>query len=458
MSLAEILVLDSGAGTGKTFVCAEKMNMLLKQFSDCTGLAVRKVRESLSNSVVLQFEEAFCKGAPDDPVHVPSKNRFEYPNGSILAYAGMADAKQRSGLRSIGKYGSIEFVWMEEATEFVEEDFREIQRRCRGMRAGGFRQIMLSTNPESPEHWIFKVLVKPTSKIKEGHQWFKSTNPEMGVERIWWMPDLNPNNDEKYLRQMRNQGKYKTLQMYFGEWVRAEGVVYPEFDFSKHVVDNFPVPRHWKRYMSIDFGFVDPASVIWYAVDPTSEIIYVYREIYHTELNIDQLGAMIRDNSVGENVSYAVADHNPSDQRILRKYGIMAINADKNIDRGLQVVRQALIDGRLKIFAGALCHAPDKVLLDDNYPDRGWKEFSAYVWKQKDGVKTEVPEDKFNHFMDSLRYGLMEFMTGDIGGEVVSRDMVDAVAESGGVKTIQEIKKEMGDYGSVSVQGNVIIF
>jgi len=37
-------------------------------------------------------------------------------------------------------------------------------------------------------------------------------------------------------------------------------------------------------------------------------------------------------------------------------------------------------------------------------------EFNNYSWEIKDGKATNKPIDDFNHFVDSLRYGLEQMM------------------------------------------------
>ena len=59
----------------------------------------------------------------------------EYDNGSTLPGGGMADDNQREQIRSIGQDGSVDIVWMEEATGFTENDFNEVTARIRGRAA-----------------------------------------------------------------------------------------------------------------------------------------------------------------------------------------------------------------------------------------------------------------------------------------------------------------------------------
>ena len=150
--LSNILLLTGSAGGGKSRLAAEKLHGLLLRYDGATGLLIRKTKDSLKNSSLLMLSRMVI-GRDPRVLHAKSNDRFEYSNGSVLSYMGMSDPAARERLRSIGQDGALDFVWFEEATEFVEEDFNEVLARMRGNSAP-FWQIILTTNPDGPAHWI----------------------------------------------------------------------------------------------------------------------------------------------------------------------------------------------------------------------------------------------------------------------------------------------------------------
>lgn len=152
MDTSPTMLLTGSAGGGKSRVCAEKIHAFCLRYPGATALILRKVRATMANSTLLFLKRVVIG---DDPrvTHRPSDFRFEYDNGSILAYGGMKDDEQAEHIRSIGQDGGLDIVWMEEATQFAESDFNEVTARMRG-RAAPWRQIILSTNPDAPGHWI----------------------------------------------------------------------------------------------------------------------------------------------------------------------------------------------------------------------------------------------------------------------------------------------------------------
>ena len=73
----------------------------------------------------------------------------------------------------------------------------------------------------------------------------------------------------------------------------AEGAVYP--DFLQHLVDDFEIPKHWKRYMAHDPGLNDPAAVLIAAQDPDDGTLYFYKEYYKKDQVVTQVGAAIKE-------------------------------------------------------------------------------------------------------------------------------------------------------------------
>ena len=83
-------------------------------------------------------------------------------NATFQTYGGMKDDNQREQIRSIGLRGGVDICWMEEAVKFTEDDYNEVLARMRG-KAAPWRQILLSTNPDAPTHWIHKRLIQGKS-------------------------------------------------------------------------------------------------------------------------------------------------------------------------------------------------------------------------------------------------------------------------------------------------------
>lgn len=202
-----IVLLTGSAGGGKSRLAGEKLHAYCLRYPGAMALILRKVKVSMTSGAVLMLERTVI-GADPHVTHCPSKSRFEYKNGSILAYAGLEDEKQRERLKSIGQDGGLDIVWMEEATEFEEEDFNAVLARMRG-KAAPWRQVMLTCNPDAPTHWI-------KSRLIDG-----------GQAAIYYSGyQDNPHNPDDYSGTLDLLTGVDHDRLVKGQWVQAEGLVY----------------------------------------------------------------------------------------------------------------------------------------------------------------------------------------------------------------------------------------
>lgn len=202
-----VLLLTGSAGGGKSRLAAEKVHGFCLRYSGATGLVLRKSRTSMNNSTLL-FMDRKIIGKDPRVRHLKGYHRFEYTNDSVLAYGGMFDEEQREQVRGIGQDGGVDIVWLEEAHQFEESDFNEITARNRA-KAGGFRQIILSTNPDTPLHWIYRRLIQG----KEARVFYSRAQQ-------------NTYNPEDYLLKLDSMTGVEGERLREGNWVQAAGLIY----------------------------------------------------------------------------------------------------------------------------------------------------------------------------------------------------------------------------------------
>lgn len=197
-----------------------------------------------------------------------------------------------------------------------------------------------------------------------------------------------------------------------GLWVAAEGQVYEEWDDAVHLVNRRDIPREWRRFRVVDFGYTNAFVCQWWAMDHDGRL-YRYREIYYTGRLVEDHADDINRLSAGETIEATIADHDAEDRATLERRGIRTIAAQKDISTGLQAVARRLRkagDGSARMFflRDALTER-DPALAARFKPTCTEEEFPLYVWPEaKDGrVLKEAPVDDNNHGMDCLRYLIM---------------------------------------------------
>ena len=382
---SSVMLLTGGAGGGKSRLAGEKLHAFLLKYPNATGLMLRKAREYCMKSIVPMLESSVMNHDPRIKIH-RSDSFFEYPNGSILFWGGMRDGAQRESIRSIGKNGALDIAWLEEANAFSEDDFNEILARMRG-RAADWVQVILSTNPDSPSHWIYqRLILKGQASI---HYSFARDNSHQ---------------PEHYARTLASLTGVLGERLHLGLWKQAEGAVYDEYRADLHLIDPFEIPTDWARYRSIDFGFTNPFTCQWWAEAPDGEL-YLYRETYHTRRRVDQHAAQINTLSGAEYYQYTLADHDAEDRATLEHHGIPTRAAVKELSPGIQAVKTRLAQKRLFIMRAALVEE-DQELKKAGKPTCAADEITAYSWpKSRDGrLIREQPVKENDHAMDALRY------------------------------------------------------
>lgn len=167
------------------------------------------------------------------------------------------------------------------------------------------------------------------------------------------------------------------------------GVVYPIAE-ERLKVDPFEIPETWKRSYGMDVGW-NRTAAIHGALDPNSDILYLYAEYYGSEAEpavhakgIKAPGAWIR------GVIDPASDHrNQKDgSKLLEIYrdehGLLISKAFNGVDSGIFDVWNRMIDGRLKVFSTC---------------QEWFKEYRKY--RRDESGKIVKTDD---HLMDTTRY------------------------------------------------------
>lgn len=417
-----VLLLTGSAGGGKSYLAGFKLHAFCLMYPGAMALMLRKTRESMTNSTVLFMERGIIAGATAVR-HYPSKHRFEYTNGSILAYGGMADDQQREQIRSIGQDGSVDIVWMEEATGFTENDFNEVTARIRG-KAAGWRQIILTTNPDTPSHWIYKRLIQ-------------------GAEAAVFYSGAvdNTHNPLDYIRNLKRLTGVLGLRLRDGQWIQAEGAVYEEFSDPVHVVDEYD-PTQAKRHVAgVDWGFTNPGVILVFAVDGDGRMVLV-REVYRTKRLIEWWTNTARDLQAEYGIETFHCD--PSEPAYISQFqvaGLPAVAAINDIRPGVDAVKQRLAlaeDERPRLqFLRTANTDTDPDLEFAKRPTGILGEITAYVWPKSSEGKPikEIPVKENDHGMDAIRYAVMGVDSGGQGSGqsvvIAPQDVIDDYDQGG---------------------------
>ena len=395
---SEEMIADGPFACGKTFYATMKLHRWALNVPGEYAI-VRKVKETIKRSVcktlaeILGYDPMITKKGYVKGNGGQNPQSYHYRNGSVIHILGM---NHPDGFLSAQYHG----VYVNQAEELSYDDWQLLGRRSR---KGRIPQIWGDCNPSHPKHFLAPDIAPHITRYEMRHK----DNP------LYWDREKKAwteKGDREVAKLKRMTGmRYK--RGYLGEWCSAEGVVYEMYDPRRHDVDvqrgDFGADTQW--YLSVDYGFTNPASVGLWAAENGSHTLF--KEIYQTRLTIDDLLAKI-DRMLSENrvsaLSDVFTDHDAEHNEQLERAGYGVTLAIKDILPGIDVVKKHLENGTIRFNKNSLIEADTELV---GKPQRVTDELAVYAHlpsdKQKGTDQDEYPIDKDNHGCDMTRYFAM---------------------------------------------------
>lgn len=397
----EVLIAGA-AGTGKSIACLWKLHFLASRIPGVRLLIVRKTRESLTESGLVTLEDkVFPQGHPAMAQGGQRKMRqsYNYPNGSVIVVGGMDKPIKVMST-------DYDCVYVQEATELLEHDWESLTTRLRNDRMP-YQQIIADANPDRPTHWLKQRCDQGRTVMLESQH---TDNPTLwNADKQIWTPA-----GTEYIAKLDALTGPRKQRLRFGRWVQAEGQIYDTWDPKIHVVDRFPIPKDWPRYLAIDFGFTNPFVAQWWCRDPDDRL-YMYRELMESQRLVEDIGKQIFKIQKYEPPLVAViCDHDAEGRATLERYLGQRTTAaiKKEVAIGIQAVKSRLLpagDGkpRLMLMRNALMRRC-RILAEAKKPTSLAEEFDGYVWNTN-SAKAEEPLKENDHGADACRYLISYF-------------------------------------------------
>ena len=130
---ARYIVLYGGAGSGKSVFAAQRYIVKLLESEKCNLLAVRKVSNTLRDSVFAELRKIIRKWKLDKLFDVKESDmRIRCANGNEVLFRGLDDVEKLKSVTFVN--GELTDIWIEEASEIEEDDFNQLDIRLRGYR------------------------------------------------------------------------------------------------------------------------------------------------------------------------------------------------------------------------------------------------------------------------------------------------------------------------------------
>ena len=303
-SHAPIKIAGGTYDAGKTYSCVAYIDMLARQYPGARLTFIHRTLNRIYRNIIPTYEKylGFRPTARTVPNPTPIVKHggeqpifFEYWNGSRIYMNGLDNPNNL-----LSDFFDAAFVNQAELIPF--DKWLEVTARV-SERAGTMPIAFLiaDCNPSTPDHWI-------RHQTKNGKvQYFELSfrdNPEIYNQETGELTEIG----ERRVDRLKNLEGLRFKRGYEGKWESAEGLVFDKFSPEIHIIDNFEIDPNWKRYLSVDWGFRNPSSCIWWAESPDDRL-YAYKEIYKTGLTRTDLIDMIEANCGDDDyIRYAAVD------------------------------------------------------------------------------------------------------------------------------------------------------
>lgn len=224
-----------------------------------------------------------------------SAHTWTFPSGAKIIFGAMQHTKDR--IKYQGQ--AYDFVAFDELTHFTWEEYSYLFSRNRPNGPGTRVYIRATANPGNIGHaWVkerFITAGTPMVPIKSDVQWTEAdgTTKTVTRERIFVPSSVFDNpallqNDPMYIANLASLPEADKKALLYGDWDTFTGQVFTEWRNdpehytdrrNTHVISPFQIPKHWKIWCGLDWGYSRPFAVGWYAVDEERRI-YMIRELY----------------------------------------------------------------------------------------------------------------------------------------------------------------------------------
>jgi len=367
-------ILYGGAGSGKSHKVARViLQRILKEKHNY--LIVRKVDRTIKRSVFALMKALISQWGltKEFSINLTDKTIIYNPTGSQIIFSGLDDVEK---LKSIEGVTSI---WIEEATELLQEDFEQLDLRLRGDQ-GVLKQITLTFNPFSEQHWIKQVF-------------FDTDDYKAFKLKTTYLDNAFIDKDYKSVLENKRFTNPRFYNIYcLGNWGTAEGLIFQNVE--QRLIREEEI-KELDSIQGLDFGYTnDPSAFNQSYIDLKNKKLFIYDGFYQKGMSNNAISAKIKEMLLHRHLTTADSSEPKSIDAIKHK-GVRIVGALKGKD-SINTGIDFLLDYEIILNA----HLVEFMT-----------EFNNYSWAidKKTNKTTNKPVDDFNHFIDSLRYATEKY-------------------------------------------------
>lgn len=379
---------EGGRGSTKSSYISEKIIELLENNPRMCAVVLRKVKDTLKDSVFSQLEWAIDTLGETYPGikerYKLTKSPLEIVNtktGQVIYFRGADDYGKIKSLKT-PKDMYVGITWYEEFDQF--SGMMEVRKINQSLIRGGedFVQFYSYNTPASSQHFvnIEKIIPKDTRIVH--------LSDYKAVPKRWLGQAFI---DEANFLKDTNEKLYRNE--YLGEMTGVGGNVFENVELRE--ITDEEINSFDYTYQGIDFGwFPDPLAWTKSCYNPSQRTLYIFDEFVVNKMsNADVWEHLKKDKGVNEDDLIIADSAEPKSIGDFRAYGSTMRGAEKGAGS---------VEYSMKWLSSLA-----KIVIDQKRCPVSAQEFSTYEFEQdKDGNYVSGYVDANNHTIDSIRYAL----------------------------------------------------
>jgi PBSX family phage terminase large subunit len=265
-----------------------------------------------------------------------------------------------------------------------------------------------TNNPVPPSHWYYKDYVKP---IREG--------VKNGIYAHFTLDD-NPSLTDRYKQSLKQNYSGVFYEWFIeGKYVACEGLCHPSFNRDKHIMPEGDIRKKMdlgyinEYYIGIDFGYEHPLAMVIIGKGKENEY-FIIKEFRESKIVFDDnfiknifkpfieplTDRGIRCDAICDNARPELIDFLQGYSGELNVDFYSCVKYPQSVRDGIGLIDR--LYNTHKLFVSDICTQ----VVEEN---------EGYHWKtdKQGNITKEEPEKVFDDLMDSVRYPIQYFETGN---------------------------------------------
>lgn len=380
--------LEGGRGSIKSSFASLVVIEMIENNPNMCGIALRKVGNTLNDSVfsqlqwaIQQLDETYPGLANDYKITKSPLSITKKSTGQRIYFRGADDPVKIKSIKP-PKDMYIGIIWYEEFDQF--DGMQSVRKIDQSLMRGGNDFVVLRTynTPPSLLHFVNKEKIMP----KENRLVHRSDY--RAVPKKWLG---QPFFDEAEYLKSTNEDAYNNE--YLGMETGDGSNVFNNIEIRE--ITDEEISQFDYVYMGLDFGwYPDPLAWTKSYFNPSNRTLYIYDEFVVNKMSNAEVWEHLKEEKGVEEGDLIIADSaEPKSIGDFRSYG----SAMRGAEKGPESVKYSM----------KWLQSLSKIVIDPKRTPSSLEEFTTYEYeKDKDGNVISAYPDANNHCIDSVRYAL----------------------------------------------------